>query len=176
MTKITLYSDGACSPNPGKGGYGAIVVYENPGSKKEAVEDVHSKGYALTTNNRMELLGVIEPLENLLTPHDVTVVTDSQYVVNAINQGWIEKWQKNKWKTTGKKSVKNKDLWKRLIQLLSKHDIKMQWVRGHSEHLQNERCDQLAVQARSESNLVEDKGYVEVIDTIKNDNNGVQNL
>ena len=154
MKKITLYSDGACSPNPGVGGYGAIAVYK--AHRKE-----FSKGFKSTTNNRMELLGLIEPMESLKEPCEVHAVTDSQYVANAINKGWIKGWIKKGWKTAAKKPVKNQDLWNRLIKLINKHSLTVEWVRGHDGHTENERCDILAVEAREGINLAEDKDYKE---------------
>lgn len=151
MKKIKLYSDGACSGNPGPGGYGAILTYKT-------VNKQLSRGYRRTTNNRMELLGVIEPLESLKEICEVHIVTDSQYVANAINQEWIKNWVKNGWKTAGKKPVKNQDLWKRFISLIEEHDLTIEWVKGHDGHTENEICDSLAVKAIS-GKLVEDKGY-----------------
>ena len=152
MKTVTLYSDGACSGNPGPGGYGAMFVYED-------TSRCESKGFKLTTNTRMELLGIIEPLEGLDEKHFVRIVTDSQYVANAINQGWIDSWIKKGWKTSSKKPVKNQDLWNRLIHLLNKHDITIEWVRGHDGHPENEHCDRLAVKARDRKELYEDDGY-----------------
>lgn len=154
MGKITLYSDGACSPNPGVGGYGAIMIRDTDGTPEK-----FSKGFKSTTNNRMELLGVIEPLENLKESCEIVVITDSQYVANAVNQGWINGWVQRNWKTASKKDVKNQDLWARMIHLLNKHDIKMQWVRGHNEHPENEECDKMAVEARQREALFIDEGY-----------------
>ncbi len=158
MKEITLYSDGACSGNPGPGGWGAIFFdggYDGTSFLKEA----SSKGYKHTTNNRMELLGVIEPLETLKEKCKITVVTDSQYVANAINQGWLDNWIKKGWKTAGKKPVKNQDLWNRLIHLLNKHDITMKWVKGHDGHIENTCCDLAAVKAREGNDLHIDEGY-----------------
>ena len=152
MKVIKLYSDGACSPNPGVGGYGAIFIYGE--HRKEL-----SMGYKYTTNNRMELLGIIEPMESLKEPCEVHAVTDSQYISNAVNKGWIKGWIKKGWKTATKKSVKNQDLWNRLIKLMNKHNLTIKWVKGHNGHTENEQCDILAVAARSGSNLEEDKGY-----------------
>ncbi len=139
--EITLYSDGACSGNPGPGGWGAILRYK--GTEKEL-----SGGEKETTNNRMELMGVISGLESLKEPCQVTVVTDSQYIANAFTQHWLDNWQKNGWKTAGKKPVKNKELWERLLKQAAIHQLGWQWIRGHSGHPENERCDQLAVAAR----------------------------
>lgn len=151
MKKVTLHSDGACSGNPGPGGYGAILTYKT-------VNKQLSKGYKLTTNNRMELLGVIEPLESLKEVCAVHITTDSQYVAKAINQGWIKNWVKNGWKTAGKKPIKNQDLWERFIDLIEKHSLTIEWVKGHTGHNENEICDSLAVKAIS-GKLIEDEGY-----------------
>ena len=152
MKKVILHSDGACSGNPGPGGYGAILTYKS-------ITKQLSKGYKCTTNNRMELLGVIEPLESLKEVCEVHIVTDSQYVANAINQGWIKNWVKNGWKTAGKKPVKNQDLWNRFIKMINNHNITIEWVKGHDGHIKNEICDSLAINAISSSKLVEDEGY-----------------
>lgn len=154
MKKITLYSDGACSGNPGPGGYGAMIVYEDDTDYKS-----FSKGYKHTTNNRMELLGIIEPLETLEERHEVIVITDSQYIVNAINKKWLHGWIIKSWKTAGKKPVKNQDLWTRMLDVLNDHDITIEWIRGHTGHAENEICDSLAVKAREEENLITDEGY-----------------
>ncbi len=151
MKKVVLHSDGACSFNPGPGGYGAILIYKDTSKHL-------SKGFIRTTNNRMELLGVIEPLESLKEVCEVHITTDSQYVANAINQGWIDNWVAKDWKTAAKKPVKNQDLWRRFITLIDKHDITIEWVRGHSGHAENEICDSLAVSAIS-GELIEDEGY-----------------
>ena len=118
-----------------------------------------SKGFKNTTNNRMELLGIIEPLESLKEICEVHIVTDSQYVANAINQNWIKGWIKRGWKTAAKKPVKNQDLWNRFVHMINKHTITIEWVRGHSEHPENTYCDNLAVTARMSKNLIEDEGY-----------------
>jgi ribonuclease HI len=107
----------------------------------------------------MELLGIIEPLETLEEKYNVYIITDSQYVSNAINKKWIELWIKRGWKTAGKKSIKNQDLWNRLIHLLNKHIIDIKWVKGHNGHPENEYCDKLAIEAKNSQNLVSDKGY-----------------
>lgn len=158
LKKLILFSDGACSGNPGPGGWGA-TFFEGDIDGESVLLEASSKGYKHTTNNRMELLGVIEPLSALKEKCDVTVITDSQYIANAINQGWLNNWIKKGWKTAGKKPVKNQDLWNKLIHLLNKHKITMRWVRGHDGHIENEVCDILAVKAREGSNLHDDKGY-----------------
>ena len=146
ISDMKLYSDGACSGNPGPGGYGAIFFF-SPQNKVS-----FSKGYKLTTNNRMELLGVIAPLEHMTEWREdltIEIITDSQYVANAINKGWLENWVNNGWKTSGKKKVKNKDLWERFLLLLDKQTITIKWVKGHDGHPENEECDRLAVAAIS---------------------------
>ena len=139
MKKVEIYTDGACRGNPGKGGWGAILVYQ--GLEKEL-----SGGEVETTNNRMELSAVIAALSALKEPCEVTLTTDSQYVVNAIEKGWLAAWQKNGWKKSGKGAVLNVDLWQKLVLLLEKHDVSFVWVRGHNGHPYNERCDKLATE------------------------------
>lgn len=156
MKSVTLYSDGACSPNPGPGGWGSILEYK--GTTKE-----FSRGYADTTNNRMELCGVIEPLRLLKEPCEVTIHSDSKYVVNAVEKGWLRKWRKNGWETSSKTTVKNKDLWELLVELQEVHQLKFCWIRGHNDHPENERCDVLAVDARLGSNLEIDEGYIKYL-------------
>lgn len=141
----TLYCDGACSPNPGKGGYGAIF-------KIGDITKNFSKGFKNTTNNRMELLSVIEPLEEIIKDYPklfVTVVTDSQYVSNAINQNWITNWVANNWEKSSGGTVSNIDLWKRLLNIMDKHSLQFEWIKGHNGHIENEECDKMAVEARS---------------------------
>jgi len=137
MRKVTIYTDGACSGNPGPGGWGAILMYGK--SKKEL-----SGGELSTTNNRMELTAVIKALEALKEPCEVMLYTDSQYVANAINLGWLESWKSKGWKRKGGE-VKNLDLWITLVPLLEKHKVTFEWVKGHSDNEYNNRCDELAV-------------------------------
>lgn len=134
---VTIYTDGACSGNPGPGGWGVILMHEQ--NKKEL-----SGGETDTTNNRMELLAVIRGLKTLTKPCDVELYSDSAYVINAFNQNWIENWQKNDWKTSSKSPVKNKDLWLELLSLLKVHNVKFIKVKGHSDNQFNNRCDELA--------------------------------
>ena len=150
-TKVTLYTDGACSGNPGVGGYGAILVHIDSNGVKHEKE--FSQGYKLTTNNQMELLAVIIGLEALKKPCVVTVYSDSKYVVDAFNNKWIDGWIAKGWKTAGKTPVKNVDLWKRLLEAKKQHDVEFIWVKGHAGHEYNERCDSLAVSA-SKKNLL----------------------
>ena len=149
---VQIYADGACLGNPGPGGYGAIARYE--GKEKE-----FSGGFRLTTNNRMEILGVIAALEALTRPCTVTVVTDSLYVRDAIEKRWLANWKRNGWRTAGKTPVKNRDLWERLDGLLGRHKVTFTWVRGHNGHPENERCDALARAAATGKGLPEDQGY-----------------
>ena len=137
MKRVTVYTDGACSGNPGPGGWGAILMYG--GRKKELCG-----GERHTTNNRMELISVISALEALNEPCEVELFTDSQYVANAVNMGWLDSWQKRGWTRKGG-DVKNPDLWKRLIPLLASHEVTFRWVKGHAENEYNERCDEMAV-------------------------------
>ena len=138
MKEIVLYTDGSCSKNPGPGGWGAILQY-----KQHKLE--LSGGAVSTTNNQMELTGVIEGLKALNEPCKVELYTDSQYIVNAINKGWLRNWQKNGWKKADKSPVLNKELWLEIIELFNKHDVTVHWVKGHAENEYNNRCDQLAV-------------------------------
>ena len=136
---VTIYTDGACSGNPGPGGYGAILMY---GSHKKEL----SGGDANTTNNRMELMGVITALKALNRPCQVDLYTDSQYVVNAIEKGWARKWQANGWMRNRKDKALNPDLWQMLLDLLEVHQVTFHWVKGHAENPYNNRCDELAVE------------------------------
>ncbi len=137
MEKVIIYTDGACSGNPGPGGWGAILIYKE--NKKEI-----SGGSKETTNNVMELTAVIEALKLLKYPCEVELYSDSAYVVNAFNQGWIYNWIKNNWKTSGKDPVKNKELWQELYELTKIHKVKFNKVKGHSDNEYNNRCDELA--------------------------------
>ncbi|MDE5669859.1 MAG: ribonuclease HI [Eubacterium sp.] len=138
MKHVEIYTDGACSGNPGKGGWGAVLVY---GDKEKEI----SGADADTTNNRMELTAVIEALRILKEPCNVTLTTDSKYVCDAINQEWVYSWKKNGWKKADKKPALNVDLWEKLLALLEIHNVTFVWVRGHNGHPYNERCDTLAV-------------------------------
>lgn len=149
MKKVTIYTDGACSGNPGPGGYGVILKYG--GHVKEL-----SAGYKRTTNNRMELMAIIAALEALKEPCRVEIYSDSRYIVDAINKGWVRRWQANGWKRNKKEMAKNPDLWQRLLDLMGKHQVTMHWVRGHAGHPENERCDELAVAAAAGNHLKED--------------------
>lgn len=149
MKKILVYTDGACSGNPGRGGYGAILRFN--GNEKEL-----SGGFRDTTNNRMEIMGAITALEALREPCEVTVVTDSQYLVNSIEKRWVFGWKARGWRRGKNEPVQNIDLWKRLLPLLERHRVSFQWIRGHAGHPENERCDALAVAASQAGNLPDD--------------------
>jgi ribonuclease HI len=139
-TEVQLYSDGACSGNPGPGGWGCVLISGSHIRKMSGFDPN-------TTNNRMELLGVIRGLEALLRPAKVHIVTDSTYVKNAFTEGWLEGWQRNGWQTKSREPVKNQDLWQELCYLQRKHALSWEWVKGHSGHHYNEMCDALARQA-----------------------------
>ena len=154
LAKVELYSDGSSRGNPGPGGYGTILRFTK--STGEVHEREFSQGYCRTTNNRMELLGVITGLEALNRPCSVDVYSDSQYVVKAFNDHWIDGWLKRGWKNASKEPVKNVDLWKRLLAAAQPHEVTYHWVRGHAGHPENERCDALATAAADGGNLIED--------------------
>lgn len=137
MKEVTIYTDGACSGNPGPGGWGAVLIYGE--HRKEL-----SGGDAHTTNNRMELMGPISALELLKTPCRVRLYSDSAYLVNAFNQHWLDGWQRNGWKTSQKKPVENQELWQRLLALCRVHEVTFIKVKGHADNRENNRCDELA--------------------------------
>lgn len=139
MDKVMLYTDGACSGNPGPGGYCAILTF---GSHKKVISGSEKN----TTNNRMELSAVIKGLEALTRCCEVTVVSDSKYVCDAINQSWLKSWKAKNWKKSDGKSVLNPELWKELDALLEKHTVTFQWIKGHAGHPYNEECDRIAVE------------------------------
>jgi ribonuclease HI len=153
---VTIYTDGACRGNPGKGGYGAVLLFITPaGTKRKEI----AQGYRLTTNNRMEILAVIEALRQLTRPCRVSLFTDSQYVCNAINKGWAVKWRSNRWMRTNKDRAENADLWEIMLKLVDTHECKFNWVRGHAGNKENERCDVLAVAAAEQGTLLADSIY-----------------
>ena len=139
--QVYIFSDGACSGNPGPGGYGVIL-------RCDCREKELSGGEPQTTNNRMELMGVITGLEALKYPCKVMVQTDSKYVVDGIEKGWAKSWKRNNWIKSDKKPALNSDLWDRLLKLLEIHEVKFTWIKGHAGHPENERCDRLAVDQR----------------------------
>jgi ribonuclease HI len=137
MKKVIIYTDGACSGNPGPGGWGAVLLYNE--IRKEI-----SGGETPSTNNRMEIMAAIAALESLKEPCEAEIYSDSAYLVNAFKQGWLENWQKNGWKTSKKQPVENQDLWKRLLLQTRKHQVTWHKVKGHAENKENNRCDELA--------------------------------
>lgn len=147
--EVIIYTDGACSGNPGPGGFGTVLIYN--GSRKEL-----SGGFRETTNNRMEIMAVIKGLEALKQPCKVTVFSDSKYVVDAIEKGWLASWRKNNWRKSNKEKALNVDLWQRLLELMELHDVSFRWVKGHHENEENNRCDELAVTAAKQPELPED--------------------
>jgi len=148
--KVHIYTDGAARGNPGPGGYGVVMEWVGKPYKKE-----FSKGFKHTTNNRMELLAVIDALKNLKNPGtQVLVFTDSKYVVDSVKKGWVFGWEKK-----GFKERKNTDLWKDFLVEYRKHEVDFKWIRGHNNHIQNERCDVLAVEASKQPRLLIDQGF-----------------
>ncbi len=150
--QVTIYTDGSCMVNPGPGGYGAVLLF---GAHRREI----SGGYRRTTNNRMEIMAVIAALEALTERCQVTLYSDSQYVVNAISKGWAQRWQANDWKRNKREMAVNPDLWERLLQACKSHQVDFQWLRGHSGIEENERCDRLAFDAANQAGLPEDNGY-----------------
>lgn len=149
--QIHIYTDGACSGNPGPGGYGTVMEWVGKKYTKE-----FSEGYKKTTNNRMELLAVIVALEKIKTQNvEITVFSDSKYVVDAVEKKWLLGWRKKQFN-----KVKNPDLWKRFLKIYNPKNTKFEWIKGHNNHPQNERCDVLAVKASKKEILLEDEGYV----------------
>ena len=147
---VHIYTDGACRGNPGKGGYGIVMEWVGKPYKKD-----FSEGYRKTTNNRMELLAVIVALEQMKKEGlEILITSDSKYVIDSVVKGWVYNWVKK-----GFKDKKNPDLWKRFLKVYKKHHVKFEWVKGHSNHPQNEHCDQLAVVASKKKDLLIDEGY-----------------
>ena len=149
--RIDVYTDGSCIGNPGPGGYGAVLI--GGGRRKEI-----SQGFKRTTNQRMELMAVIAALEALNKPSEVRIFTDSTYVRNGITS-WVDNWVRNGWRTAGKKPVRNRDLWERLLDLRERHAIEWKWLKGHAGDRENERADQLANAASRGGMFLEDEGY-----------------
>ena len=152
MKHVTIHTDGSCLGNPGPGGYASILGFQ--GQEKE-----FSGGFRRTTNNRMEILGVIVGLEALIEPCTVTVYSDSRYVVDAIEKGWARKWKANGWMRNKREAAVNPDLWDRLLKALDKHEVELKWVRGHAGNAGNTRADRLAVAAAKGTSLPRDDGY-----------------
>lgn len=150
--EVTIYTDGACTGNPGPGAYGVVLIYKNV--RKEL-----SRGFRKTTNNRMELMALIAGLSSLQEKCRVTLYTDSKYVADSINQGWAARWQTQGWKRNKKEKALNPDLWEELLSLVREHEVKIFWVKGHAGNPENERADAIAVQKIKSKNLVIDEGY-----------------
>ncbi|MFQ5616432.1 MAG: ribonuclease HI [Anaerolineales bacterium] len=151
-TSVVIYTDGACTGNLGPGGVGVLLV--RGAHRKEL-----SAGYRLTTNNRMELMAAIIGLRALEKPVKVTLYTDSKYLVDAVTKGWARRWRANGWRRNKREKAKNPDLWRELLDLCDQHDVRFRWVKGHDGNLENERCDQLAVQSIRRGELRVDAGY-----------------
>ncbi len=152
MKEVDIYTDGACSGNPGAGGYGIVFLYKQ--NRKELY-----KGYKLTTNNRMELKAIIVALKTLKEPCIVNLYSDSKYALDSIQKGWVYKWQKNNWKRNKNEKALNSDLWQELLPLLEVHKVNFIWVKGHDGNIENERCDELARNAIKDDFLEEDENY-----------------
>lgn len=162
MGKVQIYTDGAARGNPdGPGGYGVVLHYVD--QKGVLHEKTLSAGYVKTTNNRMELMAAIAGLEALNRPCQVELYSDSKYLTDAFNQGWIDNWVKNNWKRGKSGLVKNIDLWERLLKAKSRHQVTFHWVKGHAGHPQNERCDLLATSAAGGDNLLIDEGVEQAL-------------
>ncbi|MEI6891305.1 MAG: ribonuclease HI [Pontiella sp.] len=149
---VEIFTDGACKGNPGPGGYGVVLI--SKGRKKEL-----SGGFHKTTNNRMELLAGIVGLRSLKKPCTVVLTSDSKYVVNGIEKGWAKKWRSKGWKLSPSKPAKNPDLWAELLDLCEEHTVEFKWVKGHNNHPENERCDELAVAASCKKERPVDEGF-----------------
>jgi ribonuclease HI len=152
LPQVEIYTDGGCEPNPGAGAYAAVLLH--PKKRLEI-----SGGFRKTTNNRMEILAAIAGLEKLQQPCKVTVYSDSQYLVNAIEDGWAKRWKANGWWLSKTERAKNVDLWDRLLMLCETHQVEFKWLKGHAGHQENERCDQLAMLALRQPGLPIDTGY-----------------
>lgn len=153
LTPVTIYTDGACSVNPGPGGYGVVILYD--GDRRVEL----SAGYKMTTNNRMEMMAAIAGLSSLEEPSKVLLYSDSRYVVDAITKGWAEKWKAKDWQRNAKEKAKNPDLWEEMLNLCKKHQVTFQWVKAHAGNRENERCDRLAVMATKTNATLVDEGF-----------------
>jgi ribonuclease HI len=153
VNRVTIYTDGACLGNPGPGGYGIVLLYQD--HKKEL-----SGGYRKTTNNRMEIMAAIVGLEALKKKCEVKLYSDSEYLVKAMSKGWAKRWQASGWKRNKREKAVNPDLWQKLLQLCEYHEVKFSWVKGHAGTPENIRCDKLAIQAAQQPDLPVDEGYI----------------
>ena len=154
MKQVVVHTDGGCKGNPGKGGFGVVMVF---GKHRREI----SAGFRRTTNNRMELLAAISALETLIEPCEVELHSDSRYLIDAIVKKWIDGWKRKGWVTADKRPVKNRDLWERLLIASAPHKVDWRWVKGHAGHAENERCDELANQAVTSQHLLVDTGFTE---------------
>lgn len=154
MQRVTIHTDGSCLGNPGPGGWAAVLGLEGTEHRKEL-----AGGFSLTTNNRMEIMAVLEALDALREPCAVELFTDSQYVCNSVEKRWLWAWQKKNWVKADKKPVKNVDLWQRLLPQLARHKVRFHWLRGHAGHAENERCDALARACAARRDLPPDPGF-----------------
>ena len=152
LKEIIIYTDGACSGNPGPGGYGCVLRHNK--NRREL-----SGGFRKTTNNRMEIIAAVKGLESLKYPCRIKLYSDSKYLVNAIEKGWAKRWKANNWMRTKSEEAKNPDLWEKMLNLCEVHQIKFIWVKGHASNEENNRCDELAVEATTGSELPIDAGY-----------------
>jgi ribonuclease HI len=160
LKQVTIYTDGACDPNPGgPGGYGVVLISGN--TRQEL-----SGGFRSTTNNRMEVFAAIQGLESLQTPCRVMLYSDSKYLVNAMSRGWVQRWKAHDWWRSETARAANVDLWERLLNQCEKHQVKFAWVRGHAGNRDNERCDQLSYSASKQAGLPADEGYVQRADDV----------
>jgi ribonuclease HI len=156
LQEVEIYTDGACSGNPGSGGYGIVLKH------RDNIKEI-SGGYRQTTNNRMELIAVITGLEALKRTCEVKLYSDSKYIIDAVNKGWTKKWKENGWRRDRNKPVKNVDLWIKILNLAERHKITWVWVKGHDENVFNNRCDKLAQEAINKQPLQEDLGFIPVM-------------
>jgi ribonuclease HI len=152
MQQVVIYTDGACEGNPGRGGYGVVIL--SAGQREEL-----SGGFRLTTNNRMEIYAAIKGLEALKEPSRVTLYSDSEYLVKAMTQKWVQRWKANHWKRNKRERALNEDLWERLLSVCEGHQVEFAWVKGHAGLRENERCDRLSMEALKQKNLSIDEGY-----------------
>jgi ribonuclease HI len=160
LKQVKIFTDGGCDPNPGPGGYGVVLLADR--SRKEL-----SGGFRMTTNNRMEIYAVIQGLEALQTPCQVTLYSDSEYLVNAMSQGWVQRWRANQWKRNKREKAQNVDLWKRLLELCERHQVEFVWVKGHAGLRENERADRLSMAALRGKDLPADEGYEQTQATVQ---------